>query len=190
LNKAAYIPVTFLSTWGLTTMYKSLHLAASLLFVFSPLHVMADQPTTIGWIEHVAVQPHNLTIKAKIDTGADNSSIHAKDIQIYEKAGGKWVRFLVENDSGETAQFDLQLLRIANIKRKGAEPQKRPVVNMDLCIGNTLKAVDINLANRENFKYRMLIGRSYLKDQYLVDSGRKYTAEPACVGLNLAQDES
>lgn len=171
-------------------MKKQLYFVASLVSIFFMPLALADQPQTIGWIEHVMVQPQSLLLKAKIDTGADNSSIHAENISIYEQDGLKRVRFLVKNHKDENASFDLPLVRIAMIKRKGAEPLHRPVVNMDLCIGGTLKTVNINLANRENFKYRMLIGRSYLKDQYLVDSGKQYTAEPSCSDTTLAQDES
>lgn len=144
----------------------------------------------IGWIEHAQLQPHNMILKAKIDTGADNSSLHAEHIEVYTKDGAKRVKFSVANHNGEMAEFDLPLVRFTTIKRKGAEPLSRPIVNMTLCVGNTLKAVDINLANRKNFKYRMLIGRSYLKDRYLVDSGKQYTTEPNCAGQNLAQQET
>jgi len=155
---------------------------------FAPL-AWAQTPA-IGWIEHVQINPHKLMLKAKIDTGADNSSVHADNIVVYEQNGIKMVKFTVENKNGERADFDLPLVRYAKIKRKGAEPQQRPVINMELCIGNTLKAVNLNLANRENFKYRMLIGRSYLKDQYLVDSGKQYTAEPNCQVRSLTQKTS
>ena len=153
---------------------------------FAP-SIMADEPQAIGWIEHVQIQPNGLTLKAKIDTGADNSSIHADPITVYEKEGSKWVKFSVENKAGEKADFDLPMTRYALIKRKGAEPLKRPVVTMMLCLGNTLKKVNINLANRENFKYRMLIGRTYLQDTLLVNSSKQYTVEPNCKGDNLAQ---
>lgn len=171
-------------------MIKRLYLVTALAGCCMVSGAYAAQPQAIGWIEHVQIQPQNIMLKAKIDTGADNSSIHADNIEIYEKEGTKRVKFVVENKKGESARFDLPLVRIANIKRKGAEPLKRPVVKMGLCIGNTLKNVNINLANRGNFKYRMLIGRSYLKEHYLVDSARQYTAEPACTGENLAQEDT
>ena len=152
-------------------------LVASLL---GQANLQAEPLQTIGWIEHVQIPSRNIALKAKIDTGADNSSVHADDIQVYEKEGAKWVRFTVRNKENQSAEFDLPLIRYAKIKRKSAEPLLRPVVSMELCIGKTLKKVDINLANREHFKYRMLIGRSYLKELYLVDSSRQYMAEPSC----------
>jgi hypothetical protein len=176
-------------------MKKTILLMAGLAALIST-NSYAEPVQAIGWIEHVQVASLNsdgrLKMKAKIDTGADDSSLHAENIAIYDNAGTQWVRFSVTNKDGDTAEFDLPLVRIAaiTVKRAGAAPIERPVVNMNLCIGETLKTVPVNLANRANFKYRMLIGRSYLKDQYLVNSGRQYTAEPACVGPVVAQNDS
>ena len=140
----------------------------------------AESTQTIGWIENVRIQPENVQLIAKIDTGADNSSVHAHDVEIYEKDGTKMVKLAVVNKKGKRADFNLPLVRMTAIKRKGAESLMRPVVNMALCIGDTLKNVHLNLSNRENFKYRMLIGRSFLKGLYVVDSSRQYTIEPSC----------
>ncbi len=153
-------------------------------------NVSAEPVTVIGWLEHVQLQPQNIMLKAKIDTGADNSSIHADNIEIYEQNNIKMVRFSVVNKEGETANFDLPLQRFAQIKRKKAEPLQRPVVNIGLCVGNKLKQIPVNLANRSNFKYRMLIGRSFLKDNYLVNSSKQYTAEPTCKTKSLAYNQA
>lgn len=147
-----------------------------------------EEVNFVGWIEHVRIQPVGITLKAKIDTGADNSSVHAENIELYEKDGTRFVKFVVANKQGESKQLDLPLVRMANIKRKGAEPLKRPVVSLNLCLGSKIRTVNVNLANRENFKYRMLIGRSYLKDLYLVSSSKQYTVEPACNSGDLAME--
>lgn len=146
----------------------------------------AEALVTIGWIEHVKLQNKDLLMKAKIDTGADHSSIHASNIEMYERDNIQMVKFTVENQLGHSAEFNKPLVRIAEIKRKGARSLERPVVNMNLCIGNTLKSVDVNLADRGNFNYRMLIGRSFLVNQYLVNSARQYTSEPNCSTDNVA----
>jgi hypothetical protein len=156
----------------------------------------AEPAQAIGWIEHAQVAaPQSggfVKMNAKIDTGADNSSLHAEHIKIYDQDGTQRVHFTVANRNGDSAEFDLPLERVADIrvKRAGAEPIQRPVVNMQVCIGNSLKAVPVNLANRGHFKYRMLIGRSYLKDEYLVNAGKQYTAEPACDGNVVAHNDS
>ena len=161
-------------------MKQARRLLLALLALFPVLPLMAGEPVVIGWVEDVSVVPHNLTFHAKIDTGADNSSMHAEDIHIYEKANAKRVRFTVEDDRGEVTKLDMPLLRITNIKRKGADDQYRPVVSMKLCLGKQMREVEVNLANRANFEYHMLIGRSFLKGLYAVDSARQYTTKPTC----------
>lgn len=140
----------------------------------------AATPEIIGWIEHVSIHPQKLVMTAKIDTGADNSSVHAEDIQISEKNGLKVVTFTLRNKQGQSRQLEKPLLRYVLIKRKGADPLQRPVVEIDLCLGNSIRTAQVNLSNRENFKYSMLIGRSYLQQAYLVDSSRTYTARLTC----------
>lgn len=149
----------------------------------------AASERTIGWIEHVRIQPESLVMRAKIDTGADNSSLHASNMRVYQVNGEQMVRFDVENRDGEMARFELPLVRMAQIKRRGgAEPLERPVVNMKLCIGNTLQVAEVNLADRGNFQYRMLIGRSYLGDQFVVSSSKTHMTEPSCSSEPLARN--
>ena len=171
-------------------MKTSIYVLASILGCSLMTVAQAETTQTIGWIEHVKLGTSDLMMRAKIDTGADNSSIHADNMKFYEKDGVKMVKFTVENKKGEVANFDLPVVRIANIKRKGAEPLHRPVVKMNLCLGHSMKTVYVNLANRGNFKYRMLVGRSYLKDHYLVNSSAQYTEEPSCGNEKVAELDS
>ena len=166
------------------------YLAGSLLSFSLASPSVADSVQTIGWIEHVQIPTNDITFTAKIDTGADHSSLNARNIEIYDDNGSERVRFETETKEGKVGKFDLPLLRMANIKRKRAEPIQRPVVSMDLCIGNILKTAQVNLANRQNFKYRMLIGRSFLKDEYLVNPGKKFTAKPACKDEQFAMNDA
>ena len=154
--------------------------------ILASTSVFAASPQTIGWIEHVGIQSQNLVMKAKIDTGADNSSVHAEDISIFESDGTNMVKFTLRNKQGDAITMEKPLLRYALIKRKGAESLRRPVVEMDLCVGNAIQTVPVNLANRANFAYRMLVGRSYLKHGYVVDANSKYTSEPNCNAKPMA----
>ncbi|MCW9013162.1 MAG: RimK/LysX family protein [Gammaproteobacteria bacterium] len=153
-----------------------------ILFIFYCTHASAENTplTTIGWIESVKILPEGLELEAKIDTGADNSSLDITDWQKLNRDGNPWIRFTVINNSGHTQVFERPLERYTRIKRKGTEPLKRPVVNMLICIGNQQFLTPVNLAKRKNFKYRMLIGRSFLKQRFLVDSASKLTTSPNC----------
>jgi hypothetical protein len=154
-------------------------------------HAQADSPRMIGWVEHVGIQPGGLIMNAKIDTGADHSSVHAEDVQIASHDGVRVVSFTLRNRQGQSIHLQKPLVRYTLIKRRrNSEPLRRPVVAMDLCVGGSLKRVNVNLANRENFKYRMLIGRSYLKQSYAVDPNLQHTLEPACRGQTVASNSA
>lgn len=148
-------------------------------------HTLAAPPDKpiIGWIENVQILPENLYLPAKIDTGADHSSINVTNPEEFLKGEKQWIRFTIPLEDDESVTLERPIQRFAYIKRKGADKQKRPVVLFDLCLGTMLnKNVLVNLANRTGFKYPMLIGRSFLKRSAIVDSALTYTRQPSCAG--------
>jgi hypothetical protein len=135
----------------------------------------------IGWIETVQILPENFQLSAKIDTGADNSSLNILNPLEFNKEEEQWIRFTIPLEENEALTLERPIERYAYIKRKGAPKQKRPVVLFDLCVGTLYKKnVPINLADRTGFKYPMLIGRSFLKDSAIVDSALTFTQSPSC----------
>jgi hypothetical protein len=140
----------------------------------------AVEKQAIGWLENVKINGGELELKAKIDTGATTTSINAKKIKKFKKNGDEWIRFRVENKEGEKVTLEKKITRYVSIKRKLALSIKRPVVNLGICIGNVYRELEVNLADRSNFVYRVLIGRNYLRDYFLVDSAQKYTVTPSC----------
>ena len=151
-----------------------------LIFLSPHANSASEQLTTIGWIETVRILPEGFDLQAKIDTGADNSSVDIMDWKIIERDSKEWVRFKVRNNKNKTHIFERPLQRYAKIKRKQSEALKRPVVEMGICIGKDKMQVPVNLAKRENFEFRMLIGRSVLKGRFLVDSSTTHTKSPEC----------
>lgn len=139
----------------------------------------ASKPV-IGWIEHVKIMETGLQVKAKIDTGADSSSVNAKLIEEYTRNGKNWLRFQIYNNGGEKIILDKKIVRYMRLKRRKASSIRRPVVTLNLCVGQISREIEINLSDRSNFKYVMLIGRDFLRDTYLVDSSKTLTIEPDC----------
>ena len=136
-----------------------------------------------GWIETVQIIPENVSLAAKIDTGADNSSLNATNIIEFMKEEEQWIRFSIQMKKNEAMTLERPLERYTRIKRKSGTSLKRAVVLLDLCIGTLLKKdTPVNLADRTGFKYPMLIGRSFLKGSAIVDSALTLTQEPACSG--------
>lgn len=154
-----------------------------LIFIlYTPYVVSAENVslTTIGWIESVRLLPEKFELQAKIDTGADHSSLGVVDWQSFERNGDEWIRYNVTNNDGHAQVFERPLERYALIKRKATESLKRPVVKMWVCLGKKKILTQVNLAKRTKFKYRMLIGRSFLKGEFLVDSAAKHTQSTEC----------
>lgn len=145
--------------------------------------VAKEDKLTIGWIENVRIFPESFLVEAKIDTGADNSSLNVSEVSEFRNGAQRWVRFAIKTVEGGKLYLEKPVVRYAKIKRKGTNPQRRPVVLIDICLGNIYKtSVPVNLTDRSNFKFNMLIGRSFLKDTALVDSSQRNTIEPQCLG--------
>lgn len=156
-----------------------------LLFLFDPPGFAEDAPPmknlqVAGWVENVSIFPGNMKIKAKLDTGARNSSLNARNLEEFDRDGDKWVRFKLKNWKGRTENFEARIIRTATIKQHETDSVTRPVIHLGICLGNVYKEVEVNLQDRSKFNYQMLIGRSYLKNSFLVDVSTTYTIEPHC----------
>jgi hypothetical protein len=151
-----------------------------ILLMLAPAAYPADQLSVIGWIEPVKLLQEDLILNAKIDTGADHSSIDIVEFTQISQHGKDSVRFTIRNNSGQIRELQKPVLRFARIKRKGAESTKRPVVQMEICLAGKVLTIPVNLQKRNHFKYRMLIGRSALKGQFLVNSAITSTSQPEC----------
>ena len=135
---------------------------------------------TIGWLENVAIYPGNLPVQAKIDSGANTSSLHCHCSAPFDKNGEQWVKFEVIDRHGKTVPIEKKITGEIKIKRHFGESQKRLVVRMGICIGKYYAETDVNLIDRSGFKYSLLIGRDFLKKSFLIDPQLTYTSEPQC----------
>ncbi len=135
-----------------------------------------------GWAERVVLGPNNLHLEAKLDTGADTSSLHAQNIRRVRRGDKRLVRFEIEDDeTGETISIARPFIRRARIKRHSGEHQRRYVVVIDVCLGDhLLREVEFSLIDRSEFQYPVLLGRSALEGVAVVDPALTFTAEPTC----------
>jgi len=140
----------------------------------------AQEKQIVGWVEKVRVFPGNVLLDAKVDTGADHSSIHAFDISEFSRDGNRWIRFCIGGQEGRKDICELQLVRTAKIKRHGAPRLERYVVTLGICIGNFYKEAEVSLVDRSHFKYPVLLGRSFMEGRLIVDPGRTHITEPNC----------
>ena len=134
----------------------------------------------VGRIERVRICPGGIILRAKLDTGARNSSLNAPNIEEFEKNGEKWVRFQLTNKLGQESTIERKIVRIAKIKQHGRKSEHRPVIRLGICLGKSCREVEVNLEDRRKFNYPLLIGRSYMKGYLIIDPDLKYTVLPAC----------
>jgi len=159
-----------------------------ILFSFIPFHLtgilhaqaLEKEKQVVGWVEHVTIHPENIKIKAKLDTGARNSSLNAANLVEFKRGGETYVRFDLTNWKGRTETIEAKVIRIAKIKQHNAEHELRPVIRIGICLKNTYKEVEVNLVNRSKFNYQMLIGRSFLKGDFVIDSSKTNTVKTNC----------
>lgn len=129
----------------------------------------------IGQVEYVDIMPAGIRQKARIDTGAETTSIGAQNIQQFERDGRRWVKFKVYYGGEEdVVEFVKPMERRVLIKRHGTENVERPVVKMRLAIGSIEQELEVSLADRLQFQYPVLIGRNFLDGKVLVDVSRKF----------------
>ncbi|WP_122664083.1 ATP-dependent zinc protease family protein [Pseudomonas viridiflava] len=154
------------------------------------LPVMAAEPTLYGRYENIKVAEIGETFKAKMDTGALTASLSAKDIELFTRDGDDWVRFRLATKGASNKVYEHKVARISKIKSRAEgddededlDPTKRPVVDLELCLGNVKRTVEVNLVDRSHFNYPLLIGAKALREfGAAVNPARRYTADkPDC----------
>jgi hypothetical protein len=142
--------------------------------------VSADPIQIYGWREDILIQGVQEKLKAKLDTGALTSSIHAEEKELFERDGKKWVRFIVTDPSMKKpvrTRIEAPLVRIAKIKEPAGESEPREVVRLSFQIGERKMRGEFTLNNRKNMLSPVLIGRNMIKELGWVDPARIHLAD-------------
>lgn len=132
----------------------------------------------IGWREYVKFPDLGLdNIKAKVDTGARSSCLHAINIEYFTKHGERWVRFEVhpqQKNSQVSVQCQAKLLEERHIKDSGGTKTHRPVIETTIMLGIVPVIAEVTLIARGSMGFRVLIGRQAVRGRFLVDPGHSY----------------
>lgn len=140
---------------------------------------------TAGWLEtiYLSALPDNET-RAKLDTGAETSSMNARNVVDFTRDGMPWVRFelVLKRREGKerTLVLERPRLRSVLIKERDGKPGKRPVVTLEICFNGTLYPTEFTLADRSEFNYPVLLGRRFLAGVAVVDPQATYLTQPDC----------
>ncbi|MEH6528387.1 MAG: RimK/LysX family protein, partial [Porticoccus sp.] len=129
----------------------------------------------VGGVESVVVEPSGFKYEARVDTGAESSSIHAENIQLIERDGKRYVQFsLLNPETNEPIELERRLRRKVLIKQQQGEWERRYVVKLWLTLGEIRELVDVTLSNRAGFEYSVLVGRNLLTDTAIVDVSQQH----------------
>ena len=156
------------------------------LFFFSIQTLAESQNTEYGYLEPIYLADGQLELHAKLDTGAKTASLYATNIKIYTHGKQKWVRFTITKTKTSSAiSIQRPLLKLSKIKMRAlskGHADIRPVVSMTICLGNKLKKVSVNLANREGFNYPLLLGRdAIIEFNGIINPAKSFTKKPCSV---------
>lgn len=132
----------------------------------------------IGWRERLALPELAIaTIKAKIDTGARSSAIHAFDIELFEKEDIAFVRFKVhpiQRSRKKVITAEAPLLDEREVRNSGGKAESRPVISTLVSLGDKQWPIELTLTDRDQMGFRMLLGREAVRRRFLVDPGKSY----------------
>ena len=143
-------------------------------FLFIPAMVRAEEKVTIGTVEDVFLLPWKVKLPARIDTGAAKSSLDAQELKVHEDR----VEFKLPRKYGGL-HLRLPIIEWRHVRTpEGLE--RRPVVELEICLGSSRIRTLVNLADRSMVKYPLILGRNFLKENFVVDVKRRRTSKPNC----------
>lgn len=152
-------------------------LVIGMLISFSVTAAQKNERIIAGWLEMLVLSPWQIKLKAKLDSGAKTSSIHAENIERFEQDGKAWVRFdlpVTHKRKTVLRTIEAPLVREVKIKRHNLPSARRSVVELSFCINGHSYSTQFTLANRGNFNYPVLLGRRFLQGNILIDPAETF----------------
>lgn len=140
--------------------------------------LLPKESIKIGWREWVALPDLKVgAIKAKIDTGARTSALHAYRIEPFRRAGALWLRFelhpLQRSDAMKVV-CEARAVDERAVRNSGGRVERRYIIRTSLKLGEEIWPIELALANRDQMGFRMLLGRTALEGRAVIEPGRSY----------------
>ena len=141
----------------------------------------------IGWREWVRLPELGVAaMKAKIDTGARTSALHAYRVEPFRRGGEQWVRFElhpIQRSDAVKVTCEARAVDERMVRNSGGQVERRYIIKTVLKLGELAWPIELALANRDQMGFRMLLGRTALKRGVLVEPGRSFLAGPRPAGV-------
>ena len=142
----------------------------------------------LGWREWLALPELGIQrIKAKVDSGARSSCLHALDIEEYRQHGRDHVRFRFERAPGDWDTFHAPVVDRRAVRDSGGHRTVRPFIRTEAVLGEARWPIELNLATRTDMLFPMLLGRTAMLGRFVIDPSRSYVlGAPAPTSFPLA----
>ncbi|MEX2475658.1 ATP-dependent zinc protease [Marinobacter sp.] len=146
----------------------------------------------VGELEKLYLAGPGLIYNARIDSGAETSSLDARNIQRFERDGSNWVRFEVPvPNTDDLVSMEKEVSRRVRVIQSSAdEADRRVVVELQFAIGDHQQVAEFTLTDRSHLSHTVLIGRNILRDVMLIDVGKEFATELPDSLINQNGDES
>ena len=136
----------------------------------------ARQLALLGWREWISLPDLEVDkISAKVDTGANTSSLYATHIKVFERDGKEYAKFRVTYGKQGKRKFktaEAPLVGFRKVKSSSGDAEERPVIKTSICIMGQCWKSEITLTSRQSMQFPMLLGRACLKKRFVVDPSR------------------
>jgi hypothetical protein len=141
---------------------------------FTPLHAEDKTKTVMGAVEEVILFPWGVKLPARIDTGSGMTSLDVRDLTVKDKVA----QFRLPEKYGNTL-ISLRVIRYTKVLTADSQT-RRPVVEIELCVGSKRMRVQANLNDRSHLTYPLNLGRDILKQGFIVDCAQERILFPKC----------
>ncbi len=142
------------------------------------MQMYPENLTIIGWREWLSIPELNIShIKAKVDTGARTSAIHAFALGRYTTNKEDRVRFSVhpnQKDNDLVVECDSRVIGERSVRDSGGHEEIRPFIRVPVVLGDFTWDIEFSLTSRDNMKFRMLLGRTAMDGNFLVHPAHSY----------------
>lgn len=145
---------------------------------------MAARAESYGRHERVSVQAGvGLEIVGRLDPAVPASTLRARDVKYFNRQGGMWVRFTVDNGGvlpGSRLTIERPVLKDQKVRQRDGSVEHRPLIGLALCVGRTRLDAQLSLSDRKGYTAPLTLGAPEVARLGAVDAAREFTIEPAC----------
>lgn len=150
------------------------------LFILGLGHSQASQAQIlkdkimIGRVEWIELPDLKMKFRARIDTGAKTTSIHAFGLEEFRREGELWVKFKTRDNSGKELLIERKVESTQKVANAGGFSGRRYVIREKIKLGKIVREIPLNLNDRAKMAYKFLVGRNFLLGHFTVDVARSH----------------